>query len=687
MPRRAPARQEEVDPQLAGGDDDDVLGLLGKPVDDVPRPAPEKPRRVQEQTTSQPSSGMNDPRDTAVADLVDMGFDADKARRALDQTRNGIDVQGAVSWLLNSAHEEARNRSKAHDDSNGGIPDADLARPRPGQRIGDNLGDNRSRGRMPQDGPGRTDSQSPASREKDVSQVATEFGNQMWKSANTLWRTGQKKVQKAVHDFQQEGDNDGRPRWMTEAEMRQRQEEPANGQATRPSKATDEAAMLEPGQAPPSRGSRRSRQTDPETQPVQRRPPETNGAGPTPKAASRPAHKLSRQAVEEESGQAYISPARRKKATPVPEHRPTPQPPPAPSETEESMDIFSDTQPASLRLPTNTSRPSQRTPTTAKPSTSIPVRPKAAPRNIPSTSPTALQTSTTHRQSGTTAFKQGDYAAATTSYLAALQPLSPQHPITIILHTNLSLTHLKTGDAKAALSSATTALQLIGPSRGENEFIDLGPEGTKEMREYHAKSLTRKASALEHLERWSDAAAVWREAVEANIGGSIAIQGRNRCEKAAAPPSTSAAQPPAAKRAPPRPKPTPTPNQPPSSAVTALRAANAAATAASDEAFALNDSVSARIDAWKTGKEGNLRALLAGLDNVLWEGANWQKVGMGDLVLAGKVKVVYMRAIGRCHPDKVCFLFSFLFLSIPSLRGGGVGKGRGKEMDGWVGGG
>jgi len=38
---------------------------------------------------------------------------------------------------------------------------------------------------------------------------------------------------------------------------------------------------------------------------------------------------------------------------------------------------------------------------------------------------------------------------------------------------------------------------------------------------------------------------------------------------------------------------------------------------------------------------------------VLWEGSGWKKVSLADLVLPGKVKIVYMRGIGRVHPDKI----------------------------------
>ena len=84
-----------------------------------------------------------------------------------------------------------------------------------------------------------------------------------------------------------------------------------------------------------------------------------------------------------------------------------------------------------------------------------------------------------------------------------------------------------------------------------------------------------------------------------------------------------------------------------------LKAANAAAEKADDEKFALSDQVDAKLIAWKGTKADNLRALLGSLDKVLWPEAGWNKVNMGDLVMPNKVKIIYMKAIAKVHPDKV----------------------------------
>ncbi|KAL9116884.1 MAG: hypothetical protein Q9187_006587 [Circinaria calcarea] len=186
------------------------------------------------------------------------------------------------------------------------------------------------------------------------------------------------------------------------------------------------------------------------------------------------------------------------------------------------------------------------------------------------------------------------------------------------------------------------------------------------MAAFWGKAMTRKAEALEQLERWEDAEKVWKECAEAGVGGNTSIQGRNRCKKAAAGSGSlqgdfAAHKPQPATRRPPKPKSSVIQDLSgkqgatiisSTEAVNRLRAANAQAERVDDEKFALADCVDERLTKWRKGKEGNLRALLGSLDTVLWEGAGWKKVGMGELIVPGKVKVAYMKGISKVHPDK-----------------------------------
>ena len=605
------------------------------------------------------------PEDGALTELVDMGFALEKAQKALAHTSTGTDIQAAVGILLHQAHEDSRTKSKPPNQSqlNSGL-----------------RGNSRrtSKGRHDEPPPAwmrqtpshaRADHESQ-SEEKDVAQYASEISNTLFKSANTLWKSGQKKMQQAVADFQQDRDS-SQPRWMQESQVPTappRREEGVVSKITM--KTTNEVVMLESGRSPSSAAPRREPRNSLERRPVndrpqaptvpsertRRAPPSTKPQPPPSQFNSKRPDRLTRQEADSESAQAYVSPARRKK------------PSPAPNISQPTLDIFSPTPQKPVAQPKPPVAPS---PGLANGHAALPTlapRPKVSRRKIPELAPGALATCTRHRQSGTTAFRRGDYSSANSSYSAALSSLPYDHPLTAVLYCNRSLTALKIGDTKAAVSDADAALRVIGPSNGDDESILIGGnEGEKPLREFFSKALMRKAEALEHSEKWSEAAKVWRDAVQAGVGGPVAIQGRNRCEKASAPPSVGTSAVGVKQRAPVTQTPPARVKQSAiadlagssavssanSEAVSRLRAANAAAAAASDEAFALNDSVEARLSSWKAGKADNLRALLASLDTVLWRDSGWQKVGLSDLVMPNRVKIVYMKAIGRVHPDKV----------------------------------
>ncbi|KAL1597008.1 auxilin-like clathrin-binding protein required for normal clathrin function [Paraconiothyrium brasiliense] len=660
-------------PASAPAGDDDILGLLSKPISEFQTratPEPEPEPSVQRQSTPVAASQH----DKAVAELVDMGFPAEKSAIALATTESGLDVQGAVGWLLNQAHAEAKQKTQDRSQERPRrSPDEFDERPRrsdPRQKARDtSAGGSTPAWMRAEEGRSRSGQRRSEGQgqEKDVTQYASEIGSTFLKSANSLWKTTQKKAQRAVADFQQDGDPN-MPKWMRDAQASESAGK-ARGKAPA-ADVTDEAMMLEAGGRPskPPRPST-TRQT-PEPFPVRPRreqselrqdirngrPDRMSSQSPSlrqqpPPVDKRPAHKLTRQDLEEQSPQAYVSPSRRKKTTPQPDifssEQPTPSPPPSTSRQS------TPTQSNNPFLKATQSVPKARSPAATPP----PPRPKAPPRQIPPASSSALNQSASYRQKGSEAFKRGDYAAAHAAYSSAVGPLPATHPVMIIVLCNRAVTNIKVGDPKAAIADADSALAIIGVSKGEGEkIIAGGTEPDKDMKEFYGKALMRKAEALENMEKWADAGKVWREAVEAGVGGSISIQGRNRCDKAAGGGNQASAAP---KRAPVRkvaPKPSAMSDLGPakeSEAVKKLKAANAAAEKADDEKFALSDSVDAKLVAWKGTKADNLRALLGSLDKVLWPEAGWKKVNMGDLVMPNKVKIIYMKAIAKVHPDKI----------------------------------
>jgi hypothetical protein len=677
----------------SNGDEDDILGMLAKPVSELPRPKPPvEPRRKTPSLPLQSRDQAPDdghPQGKAVAELVDMGFPADKAADALAQTETGMNVQAAVGILLNQAHEEAKQKSRGRQGPTEHEPIPDRSqRPQKQGRVEPSTPSWMREENAERSSSRNKEGRSPAG-EKDVTQYAQDIGSTLFKSANSLWKTSQKKVQRAVADMQAESDG-GQPKWMRDAlaqetanrEGRQQPEKGRSAGKAPQQDVTDEAMMLESNAGRPQKPSRQAQTPSPfpDEKPRTRTPVNTmfQDGAPTQRGAQqkamrqpayRPPTKLTRQEVEAEATQFYVSASRRKGATPKPAESPS-----TPSDLVGQTRSPLTSPPIQSKNPFSPqkSKPTPPPPSSRASPAPVPTRPKAPPRHIPPTSSLALKSSSTHRLNGSEAFKRGDYSAAHTHYTSALQGLPNAHPVTIIIYCNRALTNIKVGDPRAALSDADTALTTIGTSRGEGEKISVGgAEVDKEMKEFFGKALMRKAEALEHMEKWGDAAKAWKEAVEAGVGGAVSIQGRNRCEKAAGGGSSKPASRPASRPVPAKKPPPPKPvrsalsdlsGTPPSSigdegeAVKKLRQANAAAEKADDEKFALTDKVDAMLVTWKGTKSDNLRALLGSLDKVLWPEAGWTKVGMQDLVMANRVKIVYMKAIAKVHPDKVCLI-------------------------------
>ncbi|KAL8830600.1 MAG: hypothetical protein Q9170_005665 [Blastenia crenularia] len=675
--------------QETANGEDDILGLLGRPVSEFAQPQAHTVSATEITDIDDEQAPSNSPADRALAELVEMGFAPEKSRQALESTGSGPDVQAAVGWLLNQAHQESRSGSRRGQSHTRRQESRQPRRSPPRDRslVADNAQPawmkNTTAGSVQQS---RQSSRSPVNGEKDASKIAAELGTNLFKTANSLWKTGAKKLNQAVADLNSDSDS-SQPKWMKEPRLEKNgaanksessqapvvngRKSPAKPQRpiARPDAGvTDEALMLESVDARPPRKTSRSKpetipnlytaqQASSPTQPHPRDIPQPKFMQQSTSNVHRdPRSRISKQAIEEQTAEAYISPARRKRI------------PPKPAASEPDL-LFDPTQtPSNNSLPATTPKSGPQQPPRQSMQAQKSPRPEAPKRTIPSISSIALRSSHTSRQAGTAAFKRGDYAEATTHYTSALSSLPPTHPLFIPILTNRALSHLKTGDPKACIADTNSTLDLIGSSRGVAETVDLGDEGVKDLYTYWGKAMTRQAEALEQLEKWAEAGGAWKSCVEAGVGGGLSIEGRNRCEKAIGGPSgRSTAKPTAVNKSIPKPKPRPQPSAlddlsssltsssglSSTQAVSRLRAANLAADRLDDEKFALSDQVSDRVSRWRAGKEGNLRALLASLDTVLWEGSGWKKVGMGELIQGGKVKVVYMRGIARVHPDKL----------------------------------
>lgn len=330
-------------------------------------------------------------------------------------------------------------------------------------------------------------------------------------------------------------------------------------------------------------------------------------------------------------------------------------------------DLLSDgaaPEPAAYVSPFRRRRPP---PASANASTSSPATPPQprAPspirRPVITASPSELAASAAHKAAGAEKFRLGQYAEAASAYTAALDALPSGHLLCVPLLNNRALARLRTGDHAGAGADADAVVALVGPGyHPRREPPDAG--SGVDLAGALLKAWRRRAEACEARERWAPAQRDWECVAGADWADARVraegVRGAGRCRRMAAGGVNGVAVAAARPRAPavrPRPR---RGNSPPSVALTKLRGVQDAAEAEDQARHELKDVVDTRLRAWKGGKETNLRALLASLDAVLWPELGWVRVGMGELVSVGQVKVRYMRAIAKVHPDKVSLYLS-----------------------------
>ncbi|KAF8318096.1 hypothetical protein DL93DRAFT_2054702 [Clavulina sp. PMI_390] len=304
------------------------------------------------------------------------------------------------------------------------------------------------------------------------------------------------------------------------------------------------------------------------------------------------------------------------------------------------------------------------TPSSSRPSTSSRANPAPAPvkkvtRTLVSASPSALSQSQSQRQKGTSAFKLGSYGDAEAAYSSAIALLPAGHILLVPLMNNRAAARAKTGDTRGAVEDCTKVLRIVDEPYSSSSAFHPSKEDTLsplmidgetvsvDFADAYVKALQRRAQAYEGMEKWDAARGDWERLVGADW--------REAGAAASARPTPASA--------PPRPKPRPKPslandlasvsNQDDSQGVAKLRAAAQTQESEDVQRIALKDSVDTKLLAWKGGKETNLRALIASLENVLWPELGWVKVGLHELVTPNQVKIRYMKAIGRVHPDKL----------------------------------
>ncbi|GAC75497.1 FOG: TPR repeat [Moesziomyces antarcticus T-34] len=615
---------------------DDILGALAMPVSEL-KPSRPHDRRVAALSSSASASSSADssrvpspasgrrPTPTArsrsppphvIGQIVEMGFSPQQARQALARTPSGLDVQAALELLVgadsNDQDEQLARQLQARERTSFRDSDDDDAAHAAAPR----------RRQPPQSGTQRDTDEATPDWQHQADQLyaqASEIGSSVLTKASAFWSSAKAQAQKALEEHNRAGaERSTTPSDAGSERHRARRWGNPTATAAKSKEWEGKPKWMVEAELAQSNDTAATASSD--------EPAQLGGgpAGASPQLPTRPAAAPKA---------AYASP-----------HR---------------------------RGPTRSSAASPAPPTALK------------RRAIPREASHTISSAARNKDEGNEHFRRGAYADAEASYtrgIAALESSSFDSVRLVPLLSNRANVRLKNGDTAGTIGDCDRLVGIVLAPFGGGERdasgrvavyrpsqeADLPAElGEVKLRETFGKALVRRAQALEASERWKLARADWAVLLEyEQLEGSgvrtttshltFARQGMERCSRMLNPtPRVAASQP--------KPKPA-APRRPPATASTGGVGGEASAAFAQQqqkaaveesEKFALKDAVDAKIDAWKRGKETNLRALLSSLDTIVWPELGWKPIALHQVLDAAGLKKNYTRAIARLHPDKI----------------------------------
>ncbi|CCD24092.1 auxilin-like protein SWA2 NDAI_0C04320 [Naumovozyma dairenensis CBS 421] len=253
---------------------------------------------------------------------------------------------------------------------------------------------------------------------------------------------------------------------------------------------------------------------------------------------------------------------------------------------------------------------------------------------------------------GSELFKNGDYVSALQEYEKSLNTLPQYHPLRIISYSNIIATQLKIGEYSKSIEDCKIALSLFPKGKVTSAWNQIIPDSTpqRSFKDIWSKLIMRQAESYEHLENYKLALDSYQKLIENGFTNSKIMDGKRRCQKILNPPP-----PPQTSKSP-----TPTPvsilkhkeKDTTTASVQRLQDENAKSREIENQKVALYDKVESKINAWKLDKDTDIRHLLSNLSTVLtW--CDWPSISQADLVMPKKVKITYLKAITKTHPDKI----------------------------------
>lgn len=680
----------------------EILGLLATPIDQLATHRI-KSKATQLSSSSSPSSQLKpnsppthhllrskssqDPTDPPpphlLAQLVEIGFCPALSRKALTHTRD----PNTGHWDLSSAID---NLLITQPDRSSNPPDRDLIDPLTSQASRHQpLRTVSHDGRFnpnSQPKPEPTTTSLSGLQTKELQDQAVEllaqasaYGSTALGRAATFWKQSKASLTKAIEDqttyksVDPTKDYDSvKPKWMKEV--------PASSH-------TDSLNPSPPSSSPGFPFSDRDSQAA-----LDRRI--TNPSSSDHKSASR---------------QPYISSARRKVTERTARH-PLTRDSPTGINSGPSISLFSPQEDLSFSSPTiSTTHPSSSKPPATKlnPVCSFPTLP------IISVSQQQIQRSETYRNKGNEYFKQGQYGHAEGAYTRALEALQDPTNVssssqtidvyfgTLPVYNNRASARLKNGDGKGAKEDVERVIEIIFC---EDQDMNKSVEELKQRLDWNqtripdelrsslnipeqvGKAFSKRARIHEDFEKWPQAKIDWEicrklggDVIRGAGGLKIINESLSRCSQAldknqnrsngmmnpitttTATTTTRTTRTTTMSSSDSRTRSTPQlsrdqsrrMNQKVNEAVQRLRESNERLEIESNQKLESKDFVDDKILRWKSGKESNLRALIASLDSVLWDRLGWSKVNMSELLTAAQVKSKYVKAISKVHPDKI----------------------------------
>ncbi|GBC05172.1 hypothetical protein RclHR1_06080001 [Rhizophagus clarus] len=692
-------------------DDENPLGELAKPVPTKRDTSPHSERNFNNSPTPR-----NESKDHLIAQIVDMGFSVDEAEAALAVTDNGEDVSSAIEILVQQREvvdkmsmdktkqlqkNFGRRRSNTADYLHRDDDDSEHGHIEKGRFSLKNHNLNVPRrnvyGISVSDGESSDRSSSSVSsnflqqKEKFIS-TASEFGMHAFKKASAFYKQSKEVVNKALEDLQQDSEEDGsrKPRWMQNNDFQSDYADSPNSkfeerfQDSYDDSSSDDDYHPIPGRNRFVSVSSKAKDSSDDELPN----PGRNKFLPVSSKLREDSDNdilsgrgtfVSTNSKIKESNEGHYRTLNQNESKKSPK-------PIVPSRSTKPDVNSSDSTYIS---------PARRRPPSQNKSSPTRVTPSKPPRPVIHVSSEQLNKSETHKIKGNGLFKLGQFGEAEKFYSLAIDSLPNKHLLRAILYNNRAAAKLKNGDHRGCEEDCTLILQLI------DDYTLPPPPGVAiNLKDQYTKALLRRASAYEVMEKYDSARDDYQKLINADPGiGKSVSDGLRRCQKAikmttdsksevkdkndsplissnqssnqndfnefmvsdTSIPTQSASQ--STFGAPLNAFGFIDPTVPTSTSSTYVDPNNPAVIRLRDQArqqefedaekFRLKDHVDQKIMQWKGGKETNLRALISSLDVVLWDGIGWKTIGLHELVTPSQVKIRYMKAIAKVHPDKL----------------------------------